>query len=823
MKKSRNFFKRGVASLVSTCVAFSITVVAFSAPGGLVFPPQPNQPAASFAPLNEPLVLPEYYITTASIIETDENGALRLGVSVRNSDGSAITDPAVSFTYLWQFRTAESGVWSPAPGANTGAEYSSATATSAGFYRCVVTYGEWGTPPPDYQFITNEVEVSKELNTKTYFAVICENGINANQNINLRTIIYDRYGNVITDADSKFTFQWEFAERLVMYDIIYNNNGVPIGSVPREPTYTFHDITGATSQTYSQSNANVSGRFRCRVTYIGDGEPVNNIVVLLTGYAEWTVTLTNVSITNISQNSLQRGTPLPGNNDSNGRFDGIRINFINNALSVSIQSGNSSNGSWVWYTLRLYALINGERILLGETSGDADGRGSTNPVSIGFGLDIQTTYYLVYDVRRIRDNDPNSNHNYHVIGEIPINVGGTTTTTTITEIVTTSSEESDIKIESDDNIQGYGIPIIVHYPTYPADTLPGNGDLTVEYPAHKINFDANGGEGSMTEEIRKRYSDYSIKSNEFTKQDHGFAGWNASPSDHEPVDFLPGATIFDIQENITLYAQWVQGVATVTFNPNGGTVTPESESVVIGGTLPSLPTPEREGYTFNGWFFQPSGGGTQVTALVTVFNENTTIFAQWTLITYTVTWHTNGGEPAPVQTIVNHNGVIGVPSEMTRPGYTLGGWFNDAGFTSAASFPVTGVTSDRDFHAQWMGVSFTNQNGEPMIYILLPANSDEGTVLSGRSLRVYFKLAENTTILDVTFSYASVTVGWEAFEEHDPENDIWYFYLDPAVVEAAFNDPAYNIDGDIKLHRLITGKEVENALNIRRIGLFNLH
>ncbi|MBP3509352.1 S-layer homology domain-containing protein [Oscillibacter sp.] len=68
---------------------------------------------------------------------------------------------------------------------------------------------------------------------------------------------------------------------------------------------------------------------------------------------------------------------------------------------------------------------------------------------------------------------------------------------------------------------------------------------------------------------------------------------------------------------------------TVTFDPNGGTVSPTSASVSAGGTLSSLPTPTHSGsYSFVGWYTAPTGG-TQVTTS-SVFNSNTTIYAQWT-------------------------------------------------------------------------------------------------------------------------------------------------------------------------------------------------
>lgn len=50
-----------------------------------------------------------------------------------------------------------------------------------------------------------------------------------------------------------------------------------------------------------------------------------------------------------------------------------------------------------------------------------------------------------------------------------------------------------------------------------------------------------------------------------------------------------------------LYAVWAANQYTVTFNPNGGTVSPTSQTVVYGQKYGALETPTRTGYKFDGW------------------------------------------------------------------------------------------------------------------------------------------------------------------------------------------------------------------------------
>lgn len=66
---------------------------------------------------------------------------------------------------------------------------------------------------------------------------------------------------------------------------------------------------------------------------------------------------------------------------------------------------------------------------------------------------------------------------------------------------------------------------------------------------------------------------------------------------------------------------------TVTFNANGGTASFAEKSVVDGQAVGSLPTAEREGFDFDGWY-TASLGGSEVTA-ATVVTVDVEYFAHW--------------------------------------------------------------------------------------------------------------------------------------------------------------------------------------------------
>lgn len=66
----------------------------------------------------------------------------------------------------------------------------------------------------------------------------------------------------------------------------------------------------------------------------------------------------------------------------------------------------------------------------------------------------------------------------------------------------------------------------------------------------------------------------------------------------------------------------------VTFDANGGACDTDTLSTGEGYKLTDLPTPTRDGYSFDGWFSE-AVGGTEITT-DTVFEANTTVYAHWT-------------------------------------------------------------------------------------------------------------------------------------------------------------------------------------------------
>lgn len=80
-----------------------------------------------------------------------------------------------------------------------------------------------------------------------------------------------------------------------------------------------------------------------------------------------------------------------------------------------------------------------------------------------------------------------------------------------------------------------------------------------------------------------------------------------------------------------LSAQWTANTYTVTFNANGGSVTPTSTSITYGSTYGNLPTPTKTGYVFTGWYTAQSGGDLVTSSTKVTTTGNRTLWARWTV------------------------------------------------------------------------------------------------------------------------------------------------------------------------------------------------
>ena len=124
-----------------------------------------------------------------------------------------------------------------------------------------------------------------------------------------------------------------------------------------------------------------------------------------------------------------------------------------------------------------------------------------------------------------------------------------------------------------------------------------------------------------------------------TRTGYDFAGWNTAASGVEGSSFTDATLVTD---DITVYARWTAKTIIVSFDAEGGTVTPASQSKQFNSTygkdsdgtaVQVLPVPTRSSYSFAGWYTGDNGTGTRVTDTTQVTNPvNHTLYAKWTRV-----------------------------------------------------------------------------------------------------------------------------------------------------------------------------------------------
>ena len=178
---------------------------------------------------------------------------------------------------------------------------------------------------------------------------------------------------------------------------------------------------------------------------------------------------------------------------------------------------------------------------------------------------------------------------------------------------------------------------------------------------YTVTFSTNG--GSAINAITVTNGKYATAPADPEKADHAFIGWYSDAEYKTP--FVFNST--PITANTTLYARWTQktpGATEYTISFEGADV---EDMTTIGGKLYNTPTPQKDGFTFGGWWTSMSDDAEKLTAMHTedlVFTADTTLYALWIL----------NGDQAPIVEVTLDgvtwnaiNGAIHYPVKITDP------------------------------------------------------------------------------------------------------------------------------------------------------------
>lgn len=197
----------------------------------------------------------------------------------------------------------------------------------------------------------------------------------------------------------------------------------------------------------------------------------------------------------------------------------------------------------------------------------------------------------------------------------------------------------------------------------------------------KVTLDAMGGDpqGSLSPTYGGSYGFLP----EPTRTGYAFKGWYTSKQGEDGTSVendkvTEGSTLISYEAH-TLYAHWTANNYTVKYEGNGATSGATAASNHVYDTDSNLTTNgfERTGYTFKEWNTKADGSGDRYAdgaSVITLAAEGeVTLYAQWKINQYTITFDTQGGSAiAPITQ--DYGTAVTAPPAPTREGYTFAGW-----------------------------------------------------------------------------------------------------------------------------------------------------
>lgn len=153
---------------------------------------------------------------------------------------------------------------------------------------------------------------------------------------------------------------------------------------------------------------------------------------------------------------------------------------------------------------------------------------------------------------------------------------------------------------------------------------------------------------------------------------------------------------------VTVYVSKGKQPVQVSFNANGGSVSTTQMTGYYSDTYGSLPTPTKSGYTFTGWYTAASGGS-KITSSTTITSTSAhTLYAHWSLKTYTLSFNANGGSVSESYREIAAGENYGTLPTPTRKNYTFVGWYTSLSGGSQVYQSTKMGSYDTTIYAHWL-------------------------------------------------------------------------------------------------------------------------
>lgn len=219
------------------------------------------------------------------------------------------------------------------------------------------------------------------------------------------------------------------------------------------------------------------------------------------------------------------------------------------------------------------------------------------------------------------------------------NVPGTSITKTLKVARTHSKQTKKFTIQSKGvTVSGRGA----------AYSSTGTKSISVEVPAlasRTIAYNANVPSdetytGSTASQTKWYGEALTLRANGFTRPGYTFKNWYTNASGSGGTAYAAGASYNDNSTStstVTLYAQWQENTALLTYDANGGVGAPEAQTMRYSQAANiTTAAPTRDRYYLSSWNTQPDGTGTTYQPGAELKQADaepvaTTLYAQWAL------------------------------------------------------------------------------------------------------------------------------------------------------------------------------------------------
>ena len=201
---------------------------------------------------------------------------------------------------------------------------------------------------------------------------------------------------------------------------------------------------------------------------------------------------------------------------------------------------------------------------------------------------------------------------------------------------------------------------------------------------------------------------------------------------------------------------------TVTFDTNGGTII-ESVKVKKGGKIAKPSDPIKEGYKFNGWYFNDE----EWSFTENVVTNDIELTSKWESNEYKIIFDTDGGNIIEDITLKIGDKII-KPNDPVKEGHTFDGWYYN---NEAWNFEENLVTENITLTSKWIVNEYTitinNEDGSILNTIILKYGdeiniedpSKEGYVFAGWDQDLPNYMPASNLIITPIFEDAIIKLG----------------------------------------------------------------